>query len=108
MTEIETQPVPDHIGTARAALAGVLAGEPNIDVRLAASLCLELLNDVRPPYPPLGLPNGRVEPRQGIATARRALAEAVLAANTLGESLRIGRAGAELSGAIEVLADGHA
>jgi len=105
MTEIETQPVPDHIATARAALAAVLAGDPDIDVRLAASLCLELLNDVRPPYPPLDFPDVGVEPGRGVATARRALAEAVLEANTLGESLRIGRAGAELSAAIELLTD---
>lgn len=93
-----TQPVPAHIDAARTALAGVLAGEPEVDVSLAVSLAVAVLHDVRPPYPPLAYPPDVHEPSRGIADAQRALALALRGARTVEESSRIGRAGAELVG----------
>lgn len=94
----DTQPIPAHIDSARTALAGVLAGEPDVDVSLAASLALALLDDVRPPYPPLFYPLDGQDAGDGIAAARRALARALGETRTVEESSRIGRAGAELAG----------
>ena len=94
----DTQPVPAHIDSARTALAGVLTGEPEVDVSLAVSLALALLDDVRPPYPPLFYPSDGQDAGDGIADAQRALALALRGARTVEESSRIGRAGAELVG----------
>lgn len=96
----DTQPVPIHIDSARTALAGVLAGEPEVDASLAVILALALLHDVRPPYPPLVYPSEAQDAGDGIAGARRALARALCEARTVEEWSRIGRAGAELAGLV--------
>jgi len=98
MANIATQPVPEHIAVARSALVSLHAAHPDVDVSLAASLALALLDNVQPPYPP---PEPSVEPvnlTAGLAAARRTLARAAREAITVAESLRIGRAGAELVG----------
>ena len=94
----DTQPVPIHIDAARTALDGVLAGEPEVDVSLAVGLALALLDDVRPPYPPLVSLSIALDAGNGITGAQRALARALREARTVEESSRIGRAGAELAG----------
>ncbi len=94
----DMQPVPAHIDSARTALAGVLTGKPEVDVSLAVSLALALLDDVRPPYPPLFYPSDGQDAGDGIADAQRALARALGETRTVEESSRIGRAGTELAG----------
>ncbi len=105
MTQIETQVVPRHIAVARSVLAGVLAGEPDLDVGLAVSLALAVLDDARPPYPPTERAYVGTAPAPGVAAAQHALAQALRAAASVEESLRISRAGAELAEAAELVRD---
>lgn len=107
MTQIETQVVPRHIAVARSVLAGVLAGEAALDVGLAVSLALAVLDDAHPPYPPIERAYGGTAPAPGVAAAQHALAQALRATGSVEESLRIGRAGAELAEAAELMR-GHA
>lgn len=105
MTNIVTQSVPRHVAVARSVLAGVLAGEPAVDVSLAVSLALAILDDARPPYPPIERSYEGTAPGPGIEAAQHALAEALREASTVDESLRIGRAGAELAEAADLVRD---
>lgn len=97
MELIETQPVPEHVGAACDALAGVLVGEPaDVETRLVVAEALSILGDVTPPYPPLTYPAAGVAPAQGVEAAVASLERAAAAAESVGQTIRIGRAGHEL------------
>ena len=102
MTEplLTSQPEPEHIASASIALARILAGDVDLDTRLALGAALAVLGDVHPPYP--AHPEG-LEPlplADGLAETAQALTEASRTASTE-EALRIAETLRELNGLSE-------
>src|SRR4249920_1728489 len=93
---LESQPEPAHLRRARAALAAVLAGEPDLDTTLAIGAALAVLADVHPPYPPLPDPIEPLAAESGISHARAELARAAATAGHPQEAIRAGLAAREL------------
>lgn len=99
MTEplLTSQPEPEHIATASLALARTLAGDVDLDVRLAVGAALAVLGDVHPPYPAHPEDLEPLPLSDGLAEAARALTDACRTASTE-EVLRIAATLHELDG----------
>ena len=80
------------MAAAREALAGVLAGDPDVEVTLGAAEAVIVLSAVSPPLPPLVYPGAATPAGQGLRAALEALAAAIEQAPTPEEALRAGRA----------------
>ena len=93
---ITTQPEPLHLGRAAQALDAVLAGDLDVETRLAVGAALAVLADVHPPYPPLPEPAQPMPVVEGIALAVAELAAAVEHAGSVEEAIRAGLAAREL------------
>jgi len=93
---ITTQPEPLRLGRAAQALDAVLAGDLDVETRLAVGAALAVLADVHPPYPPLPEPAQPVPAAEGIALAVAELAAAVEHAGSVEEAIRAGLAAREL------------
>jgi len=93
---LESQSEPAHIRRARAALAAVLVGEPDLDACLAVGGALALLGDVHPPYPLLPNPVEPLAVADGVAVALAELAHAIEAASGAQGAITAGLAAREL------------
>ena len=93
---IESQPEPEHLARASAALVAVLAGDADLLTRLAVGAALAILGDVHPPYPPLPDPDAPLPAGPGIATALAHLNLALAETSSPQEAIRIGLAGRRL------------
>lgn len=94
---ITSQPEPEHLATATLALARVLAGDIDVDTRLAVGAALAELSDVTPPYPPHPEDLEPKPAEQGIRDALAALDRALDAATGVAEAVRIGLGARELT-----------
>ena len=83
-------PIPPPVDDARRILTAVLAADPAVEDALAVSEALEVLLDVLPPYPPLGLEDDPTEPEDGIPAALALLGEAVTVADGIPSLCRYG------------------
>ena len=83
-----TQPMPPAIDAARRALTAVLEAGPAVEDAVTITEALDLLLDVEPPYPPLGLEDDPTEPDDGIPAALAYLDDAAQSATSVRELTR--------------------
>jgi hypothetical protein len=95
-TTVQTQPEPEHIAHATLTLAGVLAGDLDVDTSLAVGSAVAILSDVHPPYPPHPARVDAIPLERGIGDALASLALAVEHSDSIPEVLRIAFAAREL------------
>jgi hypothetical protein len=88
MTTPITQPEPPDLAAATRALAAVLAGDVDVDVRLTVNHALLTLADVHPPYPPMPEPAAPLPLEDGLETAAAALAAVIETSPSIGEVTR--------------------
>lgn len=88
LTELPTQPMPPTVVRVRRLLTAVLESGPSLEDTLTVTEALDLLLDVDPPYPPLGLEDDPLEPEAGVAAALLALDHAAETAATVREITR--------------------
>ncbi len=94
--EIQTQPEPEYIARAGDLIEAVLAGEIDIQARLALGAALAILCDVHPPYPPRPEPATTLDLPTGIRLALQTLNAAKYSAPTVADAIRAGLAAREL------------
>jgi len=85
-------PVPEPVKAARRILTAVLAADPVAEDAIAIREALDVLVDVHPPYPPLGLEDDPTEPDVGIPAALHQLGQAIDAATDIPALCRYGEA----------------
>jgi hypothetical protein len=95
--EIATQPIPEHIAEACAWLSAAerFSGGPleeRLNERLAAGDALNVLLDVRPPYPPIDTTRATLPLAEAAPAVTRALEQAIAADGTPEQKLRAARA----------------
>jgi hypothetical protein len=83
-----TQPEPPHVAIATRALAAVLHGDLDVDVRIALNHALLTLTDVHPPYPPMPEPALPLPLEVGVRIATTALSAAIEASQSIGDVTR--------------------
>jgi hypothetical protein len=88
MTTPITQPEPPDLAAATRALAAVLAGDLDVDVRLILNHALLTLTDVHPPYPPMPEPAAPLPLEDGLGVAAAALAAVIETSQSIGEVTR--------------------
>jgi hypothetical protein len=91
-----TTPIPPAVDEARRVLTAILAADPSAEDAAAVTEVLDVLVDVHPPYPPLGLEDDPTEPEDGIPVVLALLDQAVAAACLITELCRYGEAAALL------------
>lgn len=97
---IETQPVPEHVATALAALRRIDEADPDLEACLRAVEAETILCAVRPLYPPASVtvPRPRLVAGVAIVEASAALRQAIDAATHPAEAVRFAAALAALGG----------
>jgi hypothetical protein len=93
---IPTQPEPLHLARAARVLDAVLAGDLDVETRLAVGAALAVLRDVHPPYPPLPPPTRAIPAGEGIAAARAELDATITGGVGVPNIVRAGLAAREL------------
>jgi len=86
--QVLTQPMPPAIDAARRVLTAVLEAGPAVEDAVTITEALDLLLDVDPPYPPLGLEDDPTDPDVGIPAALAHLDDAAQAATSVRELTR--------------------
>ena len=94
---LTSQPEPEHLAHATLTLARVLAGDVDLDTRLAVGAAIAVLSDVHPPYPPHPEHLEPLPADDGIRDALAALDRAAGAAATVEEAVRIAFGARELT-----------
>jgi predicted ATPase len=87
-----TPPIPPTVDNARRVLTAILAADPVADDAAAVTEALDVLIDVHPPYPPLGLEDDPTEPETGIPVVLALLDQAIATAGLIPELCRYGEA----------------
>ena len=93
--EIPTLPIPDHIAEACAWLSAAeryTGPAQTLLHRLDAGDVINILCDVRPPYPPIDMTRPAAPLARVAAAAERALEQAMQTATSVEEKLRVARA----------------
>jgi hypothetical protein len=93
--EIPTQPIPAHIAEACAWLSAAeryTGPDQTLAQRLDAGDAINILCDVRPPYPPIDMTRPAAPLARVAAAAERALEQAMQTASSVEEKLRVARA----------------
>jgi hypothetical protein len=85
---IPTTPPPPAIEAASITLSEVLAGDLDIEQKLAVAEALAVLSDVTPPYPPLRATSGVTPLIPGVRAALASLREAIDGAHSVEEASR--------------------
>lgn len=96
MTTPHPQPVhralPAHVASAGHALACLLEGDLDLDVRLTLLEALRILTDVHPSYPPITDDIAPIDLDDGLWRTRIALASALAVSTDIGDLIRAARA----------------